>query len=519
MLAIGSGQLVNSLRRPVRYGVGKVCGSFPSPQQRRWLSEESNPENVLHGKFKVKDTKVVHEISVDISKIPRMRSFDAEVVPTESSSNDKATAPHKEEMTSLAKELQSYIMMKGPISVHDFMSFCLNHPMHGYYQKRDVKKIGKGGDFITAPEISELFGEMICIWLMSSWLALGSPKPVNIIEMGPGNGTLMADILRVLRRFPAMKSCIEVQLLERSDYMRQLQREKLGCQPVPGSADSWKAGDTTVNWFNFLEEIPSDRPSLIIGQEFLDVFPVHQFVYTQKGWRERLIDLDRDSASPYHFQIVLSPSETPAIKALFTEKVPSMEMPPKTAGHFTAKQDPLSALIQKNAAEQKRQPKTTEKFEEGDQVEFSPLALSICEDIATRVKKSRGAAIFIDYGRDAAQADTIRAFSKHKLVDFLSIPGQADMTVDVDFRACAQAAAKKDVKVYPLMTQQEFLMRMGITHRLERYIQKDSVTDEQAKAVIASCNLLLSPEHMGERFKVLAMSDKETLLESIQSTN
>ncbi len=413
--------------------------------------------------------------------------------------------PNKEEMTELAKDLQAYIAVRGPISVHDFMLQSSNHLIHGYYQTT-ADKIGKEGDFITAPEMSQLFGEMIGMWCMSHWMSLGKPKTIDLLELGPGKGTLMKDILSVAKKFPDFHKAIRVHLVELSETMRGLQRDALGCTSVSSTGmkdeikpesdltdspskikgvDSSTTSDgLPISWYYSLTQVPEEKSvaTLAISQEFLDAFPVHQFEYRNGSWRERLVDICRDAGSDEHFRIVLSPSETPAVKALLRGAVGMSE---------------------------------SQKHNEGECLEVAPLALATCETIANRLCRGGGAALLVDYGENYTQADTLRGFRQHKQVSALSVPGVADITADVDFAACARAAAKRGAVAIGGIPQGEFLVRMGVVDRVQALINQPSVTDEKAIQILASLRQLVDSNDMGSRFKVLGLFDPRIHINTI----
>lgn len=226
----------------------------------------------------------------------------------------------KEPLTNLAKDLQSYIFMRGPITLHDFIRQAANHAVHGYYQNKKESKIGEKGDFITAPEISHLFGEMITIWCVLAWKNLGSPESIRLVELGPGNGTLMQDMLKAASSFPDFKKALSIQMVELSDTMIQLQKEKLGCHTptiyYKSDVTTYQTRDgISIQWYSHIKDLPTEKqtPCLFIGQEFLDTFPVHQLVRNGPSWREKLVECDSSDQSPYHFRAVLAPSETPAV--------------------------------------------------------------------------------------------------------------------------------------------------------------------------------------------------------------
>ncbi len=216
----------------------------------------------------------------------------------------------KEIISPLGKDLKSYIKLKGAITLHDYMAQCLNHLMHGYYQSKG-EVIGKEGDFITAPEVSQLFGEMIGIWCLSMWEQLGKPEKINLVELGPGKGTLMKDLLKVTSRFEPFKKATSVHMVELSIPLRRKQYELLGCTGVKDFSDARDApifdqngkiraasptatgiqdskaykniDGTSVHWHSFLYQVPSDAPVLIIGTSvnlvYTYVFPPHFYLF------------------------------------------------------------------------------------------------------------------------------------------------------------------------------------------------------------------------------------------------
>jgi SAM-dependent MidA family methyltransferase len=221
----------------------------------------------------------------------------------------------KENLTALAKDLQSYIQLRGPITLHDYIFQSSNHFLHGYYQNK-LPKIGQQGNFVTAPEISQLFGEVITVWCYLMWQNLSSPSKIRIAELGPGNGTLMKDIIQTASSFPKFKESIcSVHLVELSETMRQIQKNKLD------NPSSSSKNNIPIYWHSYIQDVPvePDIPILFIAQEFLDAFPVHQLVKVGSQWREKLIDIDTSPTSPYHFRVVLSPTETPASKVYIPE--------------------------------------------------------------------------------------------------------------------------------------------------------------------------------------------------------
>jgi NADH dehydrogenase [ubiquinone] 1 alpha subcomplex assembly factor 7 len=469
----------------------------------------------------------------------------------------------KEELSPLAKDLISYIQLRGPISMHDYMSQTSNHLLHGYYQSFHTEKIGNRGDFVTAPELSQLFGEMIGIWCLMKWQEMKKPAQLMLIELGPGKGSLMADILRVASNFPEFQKALSIHFVELSQALRAKQKETLesltssfqqsinshintdlvkkdneqvddsnssnsqkqqgivDLQPyeihVPrvlkgDSSKRYEVQKLQVSWYSFLSQIPymqgtDTQPTncLIVGQEFLDAFPVHQFVYTDRGWRERLVDVDSSEQSSLHFRFVLSPNETPAIKSLLKSAAlipqkpsilfsspPSRKGSQQSATSSTASESGTTAGMNAPAV--------------GEGIEISPLALATMEDISRRLLRQRGYALLIDYGEDFTQQDSLRAFKLHQQIHLLSQPGSADLTADVDFAQCRKIAERCNVCVHPLETQANFLLRMGIIERVQQLIDKEETTEQQANDLFQSLKMLVDPQKMGTKYKVMNLS-------------
>eukprot|EP00981_Chlorochromonas_danica_P012167 scaffold4592_cov169-Ochromonas_danica.AAC.3 len=386
-------------------------------------------------------------------------------------------SPHKETASPLAHELSSLIQWRGPISMHEYMALSLHHSQHGYYHSNE-EKIGQQGDFVTAPELSQLFGEMLGLWCYTAFLAMGSPKRIYLTELGPGKGTLMQDMLRVAKRFPAFRQAMRVQMVEASQSLRRVQQNALSISTPSGEkvedGKLYLSQDgVEVVWQTYFHQTPQDAPFLVIGQEFLDAFPVHQFVYTTHGWREKLIDIDGSESSPYHFRVVLANKETPAAVSLLPRFV--------------------DADFLKNA-------------KEGQAVEICPLATATCAAVAQRIMLQTGAGLFIDYGLNHNPEDSLRSFYRHSQRSVLSLPGQADMTADVDFAQCRRVIEKAGATALPLQTQGHFLASLGIVQRAQALIDQDHVTDEQAESIVGSLKMLLAPDQMGEKFKVLGVA-------------
>ena len=280
-------------------------------------------------------------------------------------------------MTPLARILIERIRETGPITVADYMTECLLHPVHGYYTTRDP--FGTAGDFTTAPEISQMFGELLGLALAQAWLDRGSPAPFTLAEPGPGRGTLMADILRATRGVPGFHAAARVTLVEASPRLRAVQAATL-------------SGNAPI-WVDRIEDLPQ-APLFLIANEFLDALPIRQFVVGPKGWQERLVGL-RDGALTFGLSAPLPQvPDTPAFRHA-----------------------PEGALVEDNL----------------------PARLAVAE-VATRLARHGGVAYWIDYGGWRSQSDTLQALRQHRPDDPLAHPGKADLTAHVDFEPLAALA-------------------------------------------------------------------------------
>lgn len=349
------------------------------------------------------------------------------------------------------------------------------------------RRIGIEGDFITAPEFSRVFGDLIGVWLVSEWVAMGSPSRLRVVEIGPGRGTLMADVLRATSNWPAFRHAARnIEMVEASPSLRIAQQRTLEVQPCSSEPGTWRLHDdadfgTCVRWHESMpafddvnDEVP--LPTLFVAHELLDAMPAHQFVRTPSGWREKLIDVDDGPDSPHYFRYVLAPTTTPASAAL---------------AHSSYLRDYVA--------------------DSDDNLEVSPGALAIVDDVARRIAVSGGAALFVDYGKETCLGDSLRAFKRHRQVSPLSEPGIVDLTVDTDFTSCARQAALVDgVTVFGPVQQGEWLGRMGIETRLRALLHAPYISESQVESLIAACERLLDPSQMGARYKVLAIVNHQS---------
>ena len=346
-------------------------------------------------------------------------------------------------MTPLVAIMREEIAALGPITVGRYMDLALQHPKHGYY--RVENPIGAGGDFITAPEISQMFGELIGLWCVDVWWKMGSPEKVTLLELGPGRGTLMRDALRATAKADGFHKAVQVHLLESNEILRAQQMEKLG--------------DFNPVYLENLADLPH-QPVLAIANEFFDALPIRQFVKGENGWRERLVMWDED-----RFAFVLSP--------------------PDRAFEFLVPEDLRDAPT-------------------GTEYELSPLSLALMKQLATHIAKHSGGGLVIDYGYlHAPKHATFQGMSQNYGNDVLGSPGKVDLTAYVDFNALRRVAASQGVFTAGPVWQGEFLKALGIELRAAQL--KHGASPAQAADIDTALHRLMDDDQMGSLFKVLGL--------------
>jgi NADH dehydrogenase [ubiquinone] 1 alpha subcomplex assembly factor 7 len=353
--------------------------------------------------------------------------------------------------TSLNEEIRARIVRDGPMTVADFMALSLYDPERGYYSRR--MPFGAAGDFVTAPEISQMFGELVGVWAVAAWIAMGSPSPVGLIECGPGRGTMMKDVLRATRASPDFRKALHVHLVETSPGLQKLQRETL--------SDS---GDVLLHWHDRIDDMPA-IPSIIVANEFFDALPIHQAERRPAGWHERMVTVDAGDA--LKFTVAADPLSGPGLT-----------LPPAVVAA------PAGAIF-----------------------EWRP------RDAATAIARQAaagGAALIVDYGHiRSATGDTFQAMRLHRYANPLDSPGLADLTAHVDFEALGEAATEAGARVHGPVEQGAWLKRMGIEARAAVLQAK---AGEVKSLDIAEDLLRLTgtgPGQMGALFKVIAFSALE----------
>jgi NADH dehydrogenase [ubiquinone] 1 alpha subcomplex assembly factor 7 len=336
-----------------------------------------------------------------------------------------------------AARLIGRIREHGPISIAEYMEPCNAH----YYATRDP--LGAAGDFTTAPEISQVFGELLGAWAADYWQRMGAPDPVRLVELGPGRGTLMADLLRAMRRVPRFHAAAKLHLIEQSPVLRRMQADKLATH--------------TPQFHDDLSAVPAG-PMLLIANEFFDALPIRQFEQQDGYWYERLVGLDGKGLT------------------MRLAAQPSFEIP------MTARRE-----------------------DDGKVCALSPANEQIATAIGARLQRDGGAALIIDYGYfPSALGDTLQALRRHRPISLFDSPGESDLTAHVDFEAVARAAASAGAAIHGPTSQAAFLVSLGISAREAALL--NAATPEQQIAIRSGCRRLIEPAQMGTLFKVLALT-------------
>ena len=332
---------------------------------------------------------------------------------------------------SLRDRLAAQIRASGPLSVAQYMSACLHDPDFGYYATRPA--LGEAGDFITAPLVSQMFGELIGLWAVETWTRMGRPSEFRLVEMGPGDGSLMSDLLRAARLSPEFTEAADVWLVEVSQPLRDRQKQTLGDH---------------ISWASSLAEVPGDAPLILVANELLDCLPARQFIRTERGWAERMVGLGDQG------ELVFGLAGAPSLDQAA----------------------PVGAVL-----------------------EHAPAQAALGAELAQRVVADSGAALLIDYGRAVPGfGDTLQALRRHRKEGPLESPGEADLTIHADFPAVLAAASAQGAQTPQILTQGEFLVRLGIGARAEALA---NARPDRADAIERQLERLVSPDEMGELFK------------------
>jgi NADH dehydrogenase [ubiquinone] 1 alpha subcomplex assembly factor 7 len=348
-------------------------------------------------------------------------------------------------VTDLSARIAGRIRREGPLSVAAFMAIALHDPEEGYYARHDP--LGAGGDFITAPEISQIFGELIGLWCTDLWRQMGEPDRVMLVELGPGSGALISDFLRAAATLPEFRRALDLYLVEASPVLRAQQQRRLG--------------SLGARFVASIDALP-EGPLLVVANEFLDALPIRQLVRGRVEWAERVVRLDAADRL-----VFADGPETPA----------------------------LSRLV----------PAALRALPAGTLVEICPAALALAGSLGERLARQPGAALFADYGYfPGAPGPTLAALRRHAAVPVLDDPGSADLSAHVDFAAFAAAARDSGAIVHGPVAQGRFLTALGAEARLRSLSAR--AAEAQRATLRSGLERLIDPAQMGNLFKVLALT-------------
>lgn len=359
-------------------------------------------------------------------------------------------------MTALKDRIIRQIGREGPMTVAEYMSLCLLDPIDGYYPTRDP--LGSDGDFITAPEISQMFGEVLGLWAIQSWQDMGAPDRVNLIELGPGRGIMMSDMLRSTRLAPDFFKALSVTLIEASPALEAIQARTLAESGV------------SVNWTTDLAKVPNG-PSIIVGNEFLDCLPIRQFIQKDRfagraGWHERKVMVDNEE------RLAFGTNPAPISEGL------QAQLP---EGQSEAVNDGL--------------------------LEINLAVPQLLDTLKARFDTAPGRALFIDYGPDTTEfGDSLQALKRHEKIGVFDAPGNSDLTARVDFAALGETAQALGLTQAGPVSQRAFLSKLGIEMRAV------ALTRAQADAkpkLLRQLNRLMGEDEMGSLFKAVCLGSED----------
>ncbi len=351
--------------------------------------------------------------------------------------------PEARRLPPLLALIRERIQDAGPLSIATYMDLALNHPDWGYYHTKDP--FGVAGDFVTAPEISQVFGELVGLWLAAAWQGAGHPCPFRLVELGPGRGQLMADLIRATAKVPGFLEAADIHLVESSRRLRDMQRKKL---PT-----------LNITWHGTFADVPRG-PTFLIANEFFDALPIHQLIRTETGFAERLLTDDGN-------ELMFTEGEAPAdVLDMISD------LPPGNPGEIT---------------------------------EISPARNHLAHEIGERISLEGGIALIIDYGAwvDHATGDTLQAVRNHRPVDPLEAPGEIDLTSQIDFKRLGLAAADAGSAVFGPVPQGTFLRTLGVEMRIAALLER--ADQQQGRSLREALFRLTDASTMGEAFKVLAL--------------
>lgn len=361
-------------------------------------------------------------------------------------------------MTALTQFIKSHIAQHGPMGVDHYMTLCLGHPEHGYYITKDP--FGSEGDFTTAPEISQLFGDLIGLWVLDAYNRMGSPAQINIIELGPGRGTLMSDIIRIASQDKGFAAAANVHFVETSPLLKKAQEVAMSFQQA-----------MQAQWHQSLSDIKSDAPVIVIANEFFDALPIKQYVYVKQQWHERVIGIGNNG---------------------------QLEMGMRSAPHI----GDLAKIYGLPA------PKSLDIFE------HAPIRENVATEIAQMICNNRGTSLMIDYGHlDTSYGDTLQAVQGHQYVPIFEDCGKSDLTSHVDFASLKKAIqtflqeGKENLNILPFTTQGVFLESLGIELWSSKLLENNKLNEADKTNFLAGKERLISKKQMGELFKVFSIEN------------
>ncbi len=346
-------------------------------------------------------------------------------------------------------KIKNLIRKNGPISLSRYMEMCLWDDEHGYYTSNQV--LGGNGDFITSPEISQTFGELIGLWALSFYQQFINKKCLCITELGSGRGTLLKDAIRTIYQVTNNKIDLDVTILEKSERLITLQRENLK--------------NINVRWISDIKGMISE-PQIIIANEFFDALPINQFVKSKQGWHEKKVATKNGRLCFTLDDKIWVPNDS-----VFSD------------------------------------------FNIGDTIEYSEKTISIFSNICDHLIKWDGVLLVVDYGNISGIGNTLQAVNNHKFINVLEKPGQSDLSSHVNFKLFKEIASKKNLYISPVREQKNFLLELGIKERL-RSLTKN-VNSAKAEIVDSEVKRLIDPDKMGSLFKVIAITKTKRRLEGL----
>ncbi|MDC3090695.1 SAM-dependent methyltransferase [Paracoccaceae bacterium] len=346
-------------------------------------------------------------------------------------------------------KIKDLIKKSGPISLSRYMELCLWDNENGYYASNQV--LGGNGDFITSPEISQAFGELIGLWALSFFRQFINKERLCITELGSGRGTLLKDAIRTICKVTANKIDLDITILERSERLITLQKENLK--------------NKNVRWISDIKDLSSE-PQIIIANEFFDALPINQYVKSNDGWYEKKVTTKNGKLCFTLDKKIWVPSDS-----VFSD------------------------------------------FKIGDTIEYSEKTISIFSSICNHLIQWDGVLLVIDYGNISGIGDTLQAVNKHKFKSVLEKPGQSDLSSHVNFKLLKEIAITKNLYVSPVREQQNFLIKLGIKERLKSLTK--NVKLAKAETVGSEVTRLIDPDKMGSLFKVIAITKTERHIEGL----